>query len=403
MNAVSPSDIRFIFYLPNLHSYLDRVDLISHIADRVGRGVLVTSVADADIPGLGDGNLELIVVPSGRTYPGRTAFAASRVVGNLLDSGDFNIVHDTFGHLSPLFWRRKRHPRQVYLTSYYLLAEWDLRRWIWPKYGVRTLTNTNLRQSVFRTVSQRVIARAVDTLVVQAPGLVDRMAEINKNARSKLTWLPNNVVMPGEPDTVPQATPDPTIQLLWVGGFAMAKGADELLTLLGRSIQRGIPVHATAIGTSSPLDRSIPPFVDHIYLRNRIESEGLTDHISFVSRVDPREMDVHYRSADWLYHVTNIDGSPRVVIEALIRGLPIIGSRHPGVTVLDPDDQYILFADPFDPDLVLDRLEAEKADLVAHYERASAGQAYVGKNFSSDAVSEKYVALYGRLISERMA
>jgi len=256
---------------------------------------------------------------------------------------------------------------------------------------------------VFRTVSQRIIARAVDSLVVQAPGLVDRMAEINKNARPKLTWLPNNIVVPDEPETVSPPKSDPTIQLLWVGGFAMAKGADELLTLLGRSKERGIPVHATAVGTSSPLDRSIPPFVDDIHLRNRIESEGLTDDISFVARVDPREMDVHYRSADWLYHVTNIDGSPRVVIEALIRGLPVIGSRHPGVTVLDPEHQFILFADPFDPDLVLDRLEAEKADPVGHNERAAAGQAYVAENFSSDAVSEKYVELYGRLISHRMA
>ena len=401
--TASPSDIRFIFYLPNLHSYLDRVNLISHMAEKVGRGVLVTPRVDAHVPGLGSGKLELIEVPAGKRYPGRSAVAASRVVGELLDAEDFNIVHDTFGHLSPLFWRRRRHPGQVYLTSYYLLGEWDLRNWVWPTYGRRTITNMNLRQWIFRTVTQRIIARAVDTLVVQAPGLVDRVAEINKNARPKLTWLPNNVVVEaGEGQEAPDEEADPTIRLISVGGFGLAKGADELLTTLRRGIERDIPVKATIIGTSSPLDRSIKPHIDDLHLRRRIEGEDLSDHIEFLARVDPTEMDRHYRRADWLFHVTNIDGSPRVVVEALARGLPVIGSRHPGVTVLDPEDNYILFSEPYDPDAVLDQIVSEKSNPADHEQRALAGSSYVTENFSSDAVSDRYIDLYMSLLSERV-
>jgi len=399
--SISPSDIRFIFYLPNLRSYLDRVDMIGKIADKVGRGVLVTSRIDADLLEPVSQNLEVIEVPGGRGYPGRTAMAASGTVGNLLDSDDFNIVHDTFAHLAPLFYRRRKHPDQVYLTSFYLLAEWDLRRWVWPNYGRRTFTNMNLRQWIFRTISQRIVARAADSIVVQAPGLVDRVAEINSNARPKLTWLPNNVVVE---ETSPQPSSeddDPTIRLMCVGGFALAKGADELLTLLARGIKRGVPVRATIVGSSSPLDRSIRPHIDDLHLRRRIEDEGLADHIEFLWRVDPTEMDRHYRSADWLFHVTRIDGSPRVVVEALARGLPVIGSRHPGVTVLDPEDDYILFSDPFDPDAVLDSLVAEKTIPSDHDERATLGSRYVMEHFSSEAVSERYVDLYVRLLSER--
>jgi glycosyltransferase involved in cell wall biosynthesis len=118
-------------------------------------------------------------------------------------------------------------------------------------------------------------------------------------------------------------------------------------------------------------------------------------------RVDPTEMDRHYRRADWLFHVTRIDGSPRVVIEALARGLPVIGSRHPGVTVLDPEDRYILFSEPFDPDAVLDQLVSEKTNSADHEQRSVAGSSYVTENFSSDAVSDRYIDLYMSLLSER--
>jgi glycosyltransferase involved in cell wall biosynthesis len=253
-----------------------------------------------------------------------------------------------------------------------------------------------------RAITQRIIARLTDSVVVQAPGLVDRAGKFNKGIRSKLTWIPNNVIAPSSGANFVAGNPDPAIRLLWVGGFALGKGADELLTLLRRGMELGIPLYATAVGTSSPLDRSIRPHIDHKHLRRRIEEEGIADRIEFLPRVNPTEMGSHYYGADWLFHVTQLDGSPRVVYEALIRGLPVIGSRHPGVSVLDPDDGHILFADPFDPDTVLDQLVAEKSDPGSHASRSESGREYVTEHFSSDAVSEKYVQLYSRLLSEHV-
>lgn len=398
--TVPASDIRFIFYLPNLHSYLDRVELISHIAEKVGRGVLVTSRNDTSLDGLNVKDLEIIEVPRGRRYPGRSAVAASRLVGNLLDTDDFNVVHDTFAHLGPLFWRRRRHRGVVFLTSFYSLAEWDFREWIRPNYGMRTLTDRNLRQWIPRAITQRFITSAADCVVVQAPGLIDRVGQHQRRARSKLAWIPNNVVTPS--DAGISQSEGTEIELLWVGGFALGKGGGELLTLLRRAAERSIPVHATVVGSSSPLDRTIRPHVDHLHLRQRIENEELADNIEFISRVAPEEMDRYYRGSDWLFHATYIDGSPRVVIEALVRGLPVIGSKHPGVVVLDPEGRYIHLADPFDADSVLDQLVSEKNDAESHVSRSEAGRDFVREHFSSDAVSDKYVQLYSRLLSERV-
>ena len=398
--TVRPEDIRFIFYLPNLNAYRDRANLVAHIARKVGRGVLVTSRADVPPAEIGIQDLEVVEAPRTSRLPGGTAFAASRAVGKLLRDGDFNVVHDTFGHLLPLFWRRRRHPGRVFVTSLYSLAEWDLRRWIWPRYRLRTLTHPNLRLSFLRVLAQRAIIRASDAVVVQAPGLVDRLIEYVPDARGKVAWITNNVISPerGVESRRPAAGSQ-SIRLLYVGGFAVGKGADHLLTLLARARTRGIAVEAVAVGTSSPLELSFP--VDHRYLRRRIEDEGLQDDVTFHMRVDRATLEGFYADADWLFHVTSLDGSPRVVLEAMVRGLPVIGSRHPGISVLDPDEAFIHFADPFDADALLDRLAAEKADPKVHRARSRAGLASAEEHFSSEAVSDRYVELYSRLLAGR--
>jgi glycosyltransferase involved in cell wall biosynthesis len=224
----------------------------------------------------------------------------------------------------------------------------------------------------------------------------------NKGAASKLAWIPNNVVVSNTREAGTEKVEDQSIHLLWAaGGFDLAKGADELLTLLRRAKERGIPIRVSAAGAYSPFDTSIPPSLDTHHLRQRMQAEGLTNAISFLKRIKPDRMDDYYRDADWLFHVSQLDGSPRVALEALGRGLPVIGIRHPGMTVLDPEDRYIFFADPFDAESVLNHLIGEKADADAHARRSSAGQKYINEHFSSDAVSDKYVDLYVRLVSER--
>ncbi|MFP6680412.1 MAG: glycosyltransferase family 4 protein [Dehalococcoidia bacterium] len=403
MIGVSASDIRFVFYLPNIASYLDRVELIGHIADKVGRGVLVTSRIDFPLETLRLGKLEVLEIPRGRRYPGRTAITASRVIDQLMATGEFNVVHDTFAHLSPLFLRRIRHRGVVFITSFYSIAEWDFRKRIRPAYGMLSVTHPNLRQYIKRSIMQRIVALLADCVVVQAPELIDRVKEYNKRAGNKLAWIPNNVVVSKKHSRMSKTVDDSTIHLLWAaGGFDRTKGADELLTLLRRAMERGISIHVSAVGASSPFDSSLRPYFDDQYLGQRMQNEKLEGHISFLNRISPELMGEYYRDADWLFHMSHLDGSPRVALEALARGLPVIGFRHPGLNVLDPQDSFILFSDPFDPDAVLDRMVSDKNNLLDYQRRSTAGSRYANDNFSSDRVAERYVDLYMRLLSEQV-
>jgi len=190
-----------------------------------------------------------------------------------------------------------------------------------------------------------------------------------------------------------------SIRLLYVGGYSVLKGGGHLLTLLVRARDRGIPVQATVVGSPSPFEISHP--VDYPYFRERIEQENLRDKIAFHTRVNRVDLEPFYAKCDWLFHHSRIDGSPRAVLESLVRGLPVVASRHPGVEVLDPEEEFILFSDPFDPDSVLDVLVSHKADPKAHEARSKAGQKHVIGAFSSEAVSARYVDLYAQLLAER--
>ena len=383
--------VRPILYLPNLAAYRDRASLFGQvIRDAGGEGALVTSRLDVDPSTLGLDDINLVLAPPRWRAPGRSMFGASRTVASLLREGDYNVVHDTFGHLIPVMLRKKRYPGTKFVTSLYLLPEWDLRSWYWPRYHLGFLKYKNLRSLIMRSLTQRALARLADAVVVQAPGLVDRFVEKPGIDRSRVDWIPNNISDPREsPIHAPAA--DSPITLLFVGGFSVVKGGDKVLSLLGQARSAGIDLRLRVLGGISPVDRA--------HIESRIRNENLQDLVNIQQRVPENQVGEAYASADWLFHVTESDGSPRVVLEALIRGLPVIGSHHPGVRVVDPDEQFILFSDPWEPDAVLEILTSARSEPLPYRQRSEAGQEYVRGNFSVEAVAPRYVELYSRLLS----
>ena len=389
-------DIRLIFYLPNLKSYRDRAHLIGQIARRIGKAVLVTSRLDVKPEEIDiDPRLEVVELPKGVRFPGRTAFAASRVVEELVKKYHINIVHDTFGHLLPLFFRRHRYPGCIFITSQYNLSEWDFRHFIWPNYRTQSVKYRDLRLWMLRIPLQRMMFSLADCIVLQAPGLIDRLVQYTSIPKAKIAWLPNNIA--GH-FNLRQANSDlkngdPTIRLLIVGSFGVGRGADVLLDLLDSARRRNIPLQATVLGGLAAIDKA--------YLRNRIHSSNLGDCIIFHDRIERDMVNDFYDNSDWLFHLSSIDGSPRVILEALSRGLPVIGSRHPGIEVLDPENRYIFFADTETLDGILDELLKSKNDPQQYKTRSELGQSYVQTYFSSDAVSEQYVNLYRKLLNNK--
>jgi glycosyltransferase involved in cell wall biosynthesis len=386
------SAIRLIFYLPSLKNYRDRVHLVNCIAEKVESVCLVVSDSDVNPQDMTlNPQLKIVSVPKleGRRFPWSTYWAASSVVKELIKTGDFNIVHDTFGHLFPLMLLKRQFPECHFISSQYNIAEWDFRFYFCRQYGFfRSIRDFNIRFYIYRILFQRIASSTADCIVLQAPGLVPRLEECIPSSTGKIEWIPNNIARVNEVADVVMPTSQPFIRLLCAGGaLSLGKGGDELFNLLERAHERKISIKATVLGGIVPID------VEYFQQRQQrlIEKDCLEIIGQRLSWDQVRNL---YRTSEWLFHFTYVDGSPRTVLEALSFGLPVIGSCHPGIKVLDPDQQFIVFADPSNLDDILDELVDSKKNPDRYIDRVKRGLAYVKEHLTSDVISDRYVRLY---------
>ena len=121
---------------------------------------------------------------------------------------------------------------------------------------------------------------------------------------------------------------------------------------------------------------------------------GLFPFVEIEQNLSRNQMKERYNSADALVYQTINDGSPRVVLEAMSCGLPIVASNHPGIDILDPGSKIISFTGFCDE-------ESMKAEIVQLIENPSmrmrvgeTGRAMVRKKFDTKPIAKQYAVLY---------
>ena len=104
-----------------------------------------------------------------------------------------------------------------------------------------------------------------------------------------------------------------------------------------------------------------------------------------------------YRDSDLFLCQTINEGSPRVVLEALACGLPVIASHHPGIDILDPEGDWIAFTDFADVSEITRIVQDLRNNPSAWAQRALIARAAVVERFSMPTVARQYVELYQQL------
>ena len=180
------------------------------------------------------------------------------------------------------------------------------------------------------------------------------------------------------PEHAPNKDVDDTpVRILFIGTIDRSRGALVLIEVLHLLKLRGIPATLTMVGAWERLTRG--PAMD------LIRQYGVGDQVLFAGWLPRSELLDNFHRHDLFLYQTNNDASPRVVLEALATGLPIIASHHPGIDVIDPEGESIAFTEYGDAERIVDLVDTFSSNRREWSERARIG----GKSQSSDSRAKR--------------
>ncbi len=320
-----------------------------------------------------------------------------RAAKTLSQVGPVDVIHDTFGNLLIPFlkaYRRKNRP--ILVTSFYALERWRIDN-VWKTQGYNTfslLLNQSGRRMYFGALTQFFMSKFADYVVLQSPGLTQRLVESIHISQDKVRIITNSVNTDfWTPDASEHLKQKSKFKLLYVGGVDNSHGLMSTLRVmkeiydLGHEITLNLIIKA-GIGELDTITKYIGEL-------------GLIPFVQIEQNLSKKQMKERYNSADALVYQTINDGSPRVVLEAMACGLPIVASNHPGINILDPDSKIISFTSFCDEKSI-------KAEIVQLIENTGmgmrvgeAGRAMVLKKFDTKPVAKQYAVFYQETLLEK--
>jgi len=385
---------RVLFFLPSLQAYQDRAQLLMEVSRGVERLVLLVGIADKELDVSGYDGFRLVEVGFRRGLRPLNMLRASLLAARLIRNESINVVHDTFCTLLPLLFARKRYPGVTFCASVFANEGWRL-RYVWGDTPLwrKLRSRGKLAMYANRLLEGMWVARS-DRVVVQAPGLVERIAEFNPIPESRVAVLRNSVDLdywaPAYGMTAARAQGEP-LRILFVGGIGPTRGGPAMLEAVKLLTERGVPARLTVVG-GWELDAESG-------FRSAISRLGIEDRVSVSGRLSRERILETFRSHDVFLYQTINDGSPRIVLEAMACGMAVIASHHPGIDVLDPDGDAVSFTRFGDAERIAELASGflERPDLLRAKGRNA--RAIAMGRFNHREVAAEYVSFYAHALS----
>jgi glycosyltransferase involved in cell wall biosynthesis len=177
------------------------------------------------------------------------------------------------------------------------------------------------------------------------------------------------------------AQPD-RLRLILVAAFLPYKNHKALLDAMALALRQRLRLSLTLVG-----DGPLRPAIER-----QIERMGLGDHVRLTGMLTGRaKIEAELDAADLFVMPSWSEGLPRAAIEAMARGLPVIGSGVPGIRELLP--QSSLF-DPGRPEQIAALIG--RLRIAANYRQSSEQSVRIAREFVADVISPRRQALYRR-------
>ena len=181
-------------------------------------------------------------------------------------------------------------------------------------------------------------------------------------------------------------------RILMAGRMSPAKGADLFLQMCARLRARGVEFGAWLVGEWARE-------ADAEAARQFLQAHGLAERVA-IRPVEP-DMGAVYAETDVLVLPTRRDSLPRVVMEAMGYGIPVVASRVDGIPEMVEDGVTGCLVEPED----VDGFVAAVARLLQHPEQrrqmGAAGRERARRLFAPEAYRAAMLELYRPLLPRR--
>lgn len=375
--------MHIVSFLVDPRAYRDRVLMWQRAAERVGTMTLLTAVPRPELAWPTSSALRIVPLGPGplRRQPARLALmrwweAQPRPP---------EILHDAQGFMLPLFARVGRGG-PVRLTSTFA-STWD---WFTHLRG-RHPVEWGVREARYwsHLALEWSLARVSDAFTVFGEGHRAPFARAYRVPLDRVFSIPNCVdphgFSPDGPTTATGFAGDGPV-LLFVGQLFRYKGVHELLEAVA-----ALPgVRLLLVGTA--------PGQAEAVVRARIDALGVGGRVRVVGAVPHEALPGLLRAADVVVLPSYTEGSPRVLIEAMACGRPIVGTDIPGIATLDPQGTCIVRVPRADAGALTAALARVLADpSAAAAAGARAHQRYLAHH-TPEAAGDALAALYRQLV-----
>lgn len=134
--------------------------------------------------------------------------------------------------------------------------------------------------------------------------------------------------------------PTPRRNILYVGRFAPEKNMDTALQTFARLAKDMPDLHLDLVG-----DGPLRPHIEQL-----ITDLGLTKQVTLHGWLKPEQMPDMYSKAAFLFSPSFSEGLPRVLIEAITLGIPVVAGRNAGSTAIFRNSTAAFVHEPLDID-----------------------------------------------------
>ena len=168
---------------------------------------------------------------------------------------------------------------------------------------------------------------------------------------------------------------DGPLKLLFVGRLSREKNVSNLVKACSIAKSQGSPFELSIVG-SGPLDGAI---------KEQIESQDIGDKVSLFGHIASSEVMVQlYDSHHVLCLPSHTEGTPRVVVEAFARGMPVLATRVGSLPELFPSNVH--FIEGYSARDIFDSVRWANYNRSVISEMGLAGQKEIGRFLISENV-----------------